>query len=293
MALLLTGANGFVGMHFAATASCVPLADGDGPIDLLDEARITEFIAAARPDAVVHLAGQTSVPEAFRDPRGTIEVNLLGTLNLLQGLKASAFAGRLLHVSTGDVYGPVADDSLPITERHPPNPQNPYAVSKIAAEALCHQWWSSEGFDIVVARPFNHVGFGQSDRFVLSRAARQIAEIRRQGGKGQIVLGNLETSRDFTDVRDIIAAYHLLLAKGRSGAVYNVCSGLERKIVDAVERMAQLADVEIEIVSDPSLMRATDQVRVAGSNQLIAEEVGWSPATDWDDTLAELLRTWS
>src|SRR5262249_48752052 len=149
--------------------------------------------------AVIHLAAQSFVPASFAHPLETYEINFLGTYSLLEALKAAGFKGRFLFVGSGDAYGVVRPEDLPIGEEHPLRPRSPYAVSKAAAEALCYQWSRSESFEIVMTRSFNHIGPGQSDRFVVSDFARQVVEIRKGQRRPQISTGDIEVTRDFTD----------------------------------------------------------------------------------------------
>ena len=244
------------------------------------------------PDAVIHLAGQTFVPEAFRDPARTFEINLLGTLNLLQALKARGFKGPFLYVSSGDVYGQVDEAALPITEQQPPCPRNPYAVSKLSAEHLCLQWGLSEDWPVLVARPFNHIGTGQKDSFVIASAARQISRIR-QGLQGpQLEVGDIDVTRDFLDVDDVISAYFALLEKGVPGQVYNICSGHEQSIRSLIEQLADLAGIELQLVQDPARMRRADQRRVRGSHQRLARTTGWTPQISTQQSLRAILSDW-
>lgn len=163
--LLVTGLSGFVGGHVRAALACDQQVEWalwpTAAFDLLDAESLDRLFSAGCPDAVIHLAGQTFVPEAFRDPRRTLEVNLLGTLSLLQALKRHGFSGSFLYVSSGDVYGKVEEADLPVRETLLPRPRNPYAVSKVSAELLCQQWSYAESWRIIVARPFNHIGPGQ------------------------------------------------------------------------------------------------------------------------------------
>ena len=179
--LLVFGATGFVGGRLLARASArigtsdVEIVPAGHAIDVTDQAAVAREIADVRPDFVLHLAALTFVPESITDPRRTLEVNVIGTLNILLALCAARFAGRLLYVSSGDVYGLVDVAALPIRETLLPAPRSPYAVSKLAAEALCLQWAATEHLDVVAARPFNHIGPGQSERFAVSGFAKQIA----------------------------------------------------------------------------------------------------------------------
>jgi GDP-4-dehydro-6-deoxy-D-mannose reductase len=244
------------------------------------------------PDAVIHLAGQTFVPEAFRDPARTFDINLLGTLNLLQALKARGFQGSFLYVSSGDVYGQVSENDLPITEQQAPCPRNPYAVSKISAEFLSLQWGLSEGWPVLVARPFNHIGSGQKESFVIASAARQIIRIKQGLQAPQLEVGDIDVSRDFLDVGDVVSAYFALLEKGQAGQVYNICSGREQSIRSLIEQLADLAEVTMQLVQDPARMRRADQRRVCGSHERLTKTTGWTPDITTQQSLRAILSDW-
>ncbi len=182
--LFLTGHEGFVGQTLR-TWLAAPHASAPGIELVLPQSRYDltnpASLERALPDAfdfVIHLAAQSFVPESFRDPRHTFDVNFMGTLNLFQALKNRGFAGRVLYVSSAEVYGQVPSAEMPIDESRPLEPRSPYGVSKVAAEALCGQWGRTEGLDVVVVRPFNHIGPGQTDRFVVASFTRQVAEIK-------------------------------------------------------------------------------------------------------------------
>jgi GDP-4-dehydro-6-deoxy-D-mannose reductase len=236
--------------------------------------RRRDVVDAAAPDAVLHLAAISNVPESFRKPEATLAVNLLGTLHLLQALQRRGFAGPMVFVSTGDVYGLVPEAELPIAETRQPAPRNPYAVSKVAAEALCWQWTVTEGMDIRLARPFNHIGPGQSDAFVIASLARQIAAIRAGRRDPFVDVGDIDVTRDFTDVRDVVRAYLLLLLRGAPGETYNICSGEERSIRELLFRMAGLAGVDVEVGRTPAAAagRAAARARQPGRS---APRAGW------------------
>lgn len=192
----------------------VPLSIGDNLLDIRDPSLVSSAIQSIRPDAVIHLAAQSFVPRSFADPLETFHINFCGTYNVLTALKSCGFCGRFLYVGTGDIYGAVERSSLPITEKYLPKPRNPYAVSKLAAEALCFQWSQTEDLDIVMVRPFNHIGPGQDPHFVVSALAKQLAEVKKGLRPPVIEAGDLDVTRDFTDVRDVVAAYKLLLDRG-------------------------------------------------------------------------------
>ena len=261
-------------------------------LDLCEPGAFDEYLRGEAPDAVIHLAGQTFVPQAFRDPAGTLQVNLIGTLNLLESLKRCGFTGAFLYVSSGDVYGQVSEEQLPITELQLPRPRNPYGVSKLSAELLCQQWSFAEPWRMMVARPFNHVGVGQKADFVIPAVARQLARIRHGLQDACIEVGDIDVTRDFLDVRDVLSAYFALLEKGRSGEVYNVCSGQEYRLRDLIGQMAALAGVELEIRQDPQKLRKAEQRRVRGSNAKLQSETGWKPAHGMEQILRDVLADW-
>jgi len=292
MKLLLTGSDGFVGSLLKRERPCVPLTDDGGNVDLRDADRLRRAVGRIAPDAVIHLAAQSFVPESFARPRETYEINFLGTLNLLEALKAANFAGRFLFVGSGDSYGLVAPDELPIDEAQPLRPRSPYAVSKAAAEALCYQWSQSEAFALVMTRSFNHIGPGQSERFVVSDFARQVVEIRKGLRPPLIRTGDIDVARDFTDVRDVVAAYLLLLEQGRRGEVYNVCSGSEQSIRDVLMRLLRLAGVEAAVEQDPLRLRRAEQRRMCGSPRKLERDTGWARKFSLDTSLADILNDW-
>lgn len=291
--LLVTGQNGFVGRHVTALAAGRWRVIPHAPHDLLNPVSLDDWLAHCCPAAVIHLAGQTFVPQAFRDPAQTLQINLLGTLNLLQALKRRGFRGTFLYVSSGDVYGQVAIEQLPITESCPPQPRNPYAVSKLAAEHLCLQWSFSEpDWRILIARPFNHAGPGQADHFVLPDMARQLLRVRQGLQSPQISVGDVDVTRDFLDVRDVVQAYFDLLDKGQPGEIYNVCSGQEQLIRGLIMQMAELADVQITLQQDSKRLRKAEQRRTRGCSNKLQRHTGWQPRVPITTTLRDVLTDW-
>ena len=293
--LFVTGLSGFVGQHIqsrlASPDAAWQLLPAASRFDLTDPHSLID-LWPHMPDAVIHLAGQTFVPEAFRDPARTFDINLLGTLNLLQALKARGFQGTFLYVSSGDVYGQVSENDLPITEQQAPCPRNPYAVSKISAEFLSLQWGLSEGWPVLVARPFNHIGSGQKESFVIASAARQIIRIKQGLQAPQLEVGDIDVSRDFLDVGDVVSAYFALLEKGQAGQVYNICSGREQSIRSLIEQLADLAEVTMQLVQDPARMRRADQRRVCGSHERLTKTTGWTPDITTQQSLRAILSDW-
>lgn len=256
-------------------------------------AGLAEPLAALRPDAVLHLAALTSVADSFRAADNFFDVNFNGTLNLLRSLRSARFTGRLLYVSSGECYGAVEADALPIAETFPLRPRSPYAVSKVAAEALCYQWSQTEGMDIVIARPFNHIGPGQDARFAVAAFAEQVARIAAGAAPPEVVTGDLDVTRDFTDVRDVISAYFALLARGRTGEIYNIASGRETRLGDLLSMLFDLAGVEARSVTDPARIRATEQKRVRADVAKIRRDTGWEPRIALSESLRSTLEYWN
>lgn len=291
--LLITGDQGFVGRHaLAHWPQAVGLSARMPGIDICDKSALQAALDGLMPDAVLHLAALSFVPDSFKNPEKTFEVNFLGILRLLQALAERGFKGRFLLVSSGDAYGQVPLAQLPIVETLALRPRNPYAVSKAAAEALCYQWSQTGPFEVLVARPFNHIGAGQQPNFAISDFARQIAEIAAGQRPPVLQTGNIEVTRDFTDVADVLRAYGLILANGHNGEVYNVCSGIERSMRSLIERLLLLAGVQADIEVDAARLRPADQPRVWGSHAKLTAHTGWQPDVPLDQTLLNLYRYW-
>jgi GDP-4-dehydro-6-deoxy-D-mannose reductase len=291
--LLITGAGGFVGSSVQAAASVgsfagwvlVPAPTG---LDLRDSARVDAWVANERVDAVLHLAAQGFVPRSFEAPQETFDINLSGTLNLLTALSKAKFSGRFIYVSSGDVYGLVSDDQLPVDENRTPEPRNPYAVSKIAAEQLVLMWHRAFGLDAVVVRPFNHIGPGQSSNFAVASFAAQIVAIER-GAPAVLETGDIDTTRDFTDVRDVVRAYEAILRSGVAGSTYVVASGHEYRMRTLIEMMCELVGVTVEIRQNPARMRPAEQRRMVASAALLKKHTGWEPTIPLRQTLNDVL----
>jgi GDP-4-dehydro-6-deoxy-D-mannose reductase len=287
--VLVTGARGFVGRHLSAAlrerghdvveADRVPHDDAL-PIDVTDALAVRAAFDLAQPEAVAHLAAQASVPASLEDPRAAFEINALGTLNVLEAARAAAGAGarpRVLIASSADVYGAQPPDRYPLLETTAPNPRNPYAASKVAAEALALSYAASFGVDAVVTRAFNHIGPGQDERFAVAAFAAQIARAAA-GGRPRVSVGNLEASRDVLDVRDVCAAYVALLeGGGTAGEIYNVCSGTATTMRELLRRLIEIAHVPVEVREDPARMRPADVPISVGSAAKLHGATGWTP----------------
>jgi GDP-4-dehydro-6-deoxy-D-mannose reductase len=298
MRLLVTGLEGFVGSTLLEVIGqrtefrdFVVVTPGT-PIDLMDKTTLERAIVETRPDCVLHLAAQSFVPSSVNDPRATYDVNFFGTLNLLETLRNCEFKGRMLYVGSGEVYGWVEPRALPAVEAQPLRPRNPYSVSKAAAELLCYQWTQAHEFDIVMARPFNHIGPRQAEWFVVPDFARQVMAIKLGLREPVVSVGSIDVTRDFTDVRDVVSAYLLLLRQGKAGEVYNVCSGREQSIRNMLERLIAIASVDCRVVSDERRIRPTEHKRMYGSYEKLRQQTGWRPMIEFDQSLTEVLAHW-
>jgi GDP-4-dehydro-6-deoxy-D-mannose reductase len=290
---LITGGKGFVGTwlaeHLRRCGDEVVAIDIE--TDIADQEALDPVVAAAAPDAVYHLAARTHVGESWKVPAEVLRVNVLGTAAVLAAARRLAGGPRVLVVSSAEVYGSVRPEQLPLGERTPVAPATPYAASKAAAEQVALQAWRGYGQPVVVVRPFNHVGPGQAPTFAVSALARRIVEARRTGA-GTLAVGTLTTRRDFTDVRDVVQAYRLLVERGEPGAVYNVCSGHDVAMRDLAARLLELADADLELVTDPELVRPVDVPVLRGDPARLEEATGWKPAIPLDDTLRDVLADW-
>lgn len=296
--LLATGQSGFVGSALASYlqqrhAPDVTLCDVAEFHDLLDPDSLRRMAQTYKPDWIIHLAAQSHVAQSWDDPAGTLQVNTTGTANLLHALQETGFAGRLLYVSSADVYGAVPIGEMPVTESREPAPRSPYGASKVGAEVLCRQWARARPLQVLIARPFNHTGPGQRPDFALSGFAREIAAIRLGLQPARIAVGDLDVTRDYLDVNDVLGAYLALLRTGRNGEIYNVCSGRETHLRQALDLLLDIAGVRAEVVVDPLRLRPAEQRRMCGSHAKLTADTGWQPTTDLRDTLAQLLDYWT
>ncbi|MFV0258807.1 MAG: GDP-mannose 4,6-dehydratase [Acidimicrobiales bacterium] len=291
MRALITGAGGFVGPHLAAHLvergdEVIGLDTSDGP-DLTDPAGWVDALGRHRPEVVYHLAGWSDVSGSWQAPLQTFTVNATGTMAVLEAAVAAG-VGRVVYISSADVYGIVAVDDQPITEHQPCCPRSPYGVSKQAAEAVCHQYVRGRGLDVVIVRPFNHLGPGQSPRFVASAFASQIAEAELAGG-GELRHGDLSARRDLSDVADVVRAYRLLAERGRTGEVYNVCSGEAVTMQSLLDILVERAKVPIATSIDPERLRPVELPLLVGSHAKLTADTGWEPSRPLADTLAAVL----
>ncbi len=306
--VLITGATGFVGRYLIAhlhdahpdwavtgtTLGAEPFGEDTVHIvlcDLRDAGATDALLAAVRPDAVFHLAGQSNVPISFADPEGTLTNNIVGTLHLLEACRAHAPAARLLIVSSAEVYGVTPPEAQPLSEDRPFAPVSPYAVSKVTNELLARQYAHSYGLDVIIARPFNHIGPGQAAKFVVSTFARGIAEIER-GQREVLKVGNLAVARDFSDVRDVVRAYDLLIQHGVRGGVYNIGRGEAHTVQWVLDLLRGLATVSVRVERDPAIFRPSDAPLMVADTTRLRADTGWAPRIPFAQTAADILNFW-
>jgi GDP-4-dehydro-6-deoxy-D-mannose reductase len=293
MRALITGGKGFVGQWLAAHLKDRgdEVAVIDLETDVADGAAVRRVMHDVRPDAVYHLAAMTHVGESWEHPSQVLQVNVLGTAEILAAARAETPQARVLVVSSAEVYGVVGPDQLPLGEATPTAPASPYAASKLAAEVVSLQAWRGYGQPVVVVRPFNHIGPGQSPNFFVPAMAKRIVEARRSGA-ASLRVGTLTTRRDFTDVRDVVAAYRLLIEEGIPGEVYNVCSGVDVAMSDVAAQLLALDGADLTLETDPELVRPVDVPVLRGDAALLRAATGWEPQIPLATTLADVLASW-
>ena len=309
MEILITGVTGFAGRHLASYCTALghrvhglvrpgrENAVGAGveahAAELGDPESVAGVLRRVAPDRVLHLAGASSVGRSFADPLATWDVNLGGTIAVLEALRIHAPQTPALVVTSGEIYGRVPLDRLPVTAQTPLNPVSPYGASKAAADLAAAQYRAAYGVHAIRVRAFNHVGPGQDARFVLPNVARQIAIAERAGLPAvEVRVGNIDTRRDFVDVRDMVRAYWLLVERGDPDAVYLACSGRSMPVRRLVEGLVPLARIPVTVTSDAGLRREGEQPDLYGSPDRLHADTGWSPEIPIDTTLADTLDWW-
>lgn len=305
---LVTGAAGFAGAHLLKYLSHArpgqPLhgwsrtsersSDGRAGVewsgvDLRDAGAVDRAVAAVAPAEIYHLAGASHAGASWKDPMACLDIHVRGTHHLLEAVRAHAPACRVLVVSSGMIYRP-ADHA--VDEAAALGPVSPYALSKLAEDQLALHAAVQDGLDVVVARPFNHIGPGQAPTFAASSFALQIAEIETGATPPTISVGNLEAARDITDVRDVVAAYAALMRSGRTGAAYNVCRGVTVRMSELLDQLLSLSRSRVSLAQDTARLRPNDVPFLAGSPQRIHTETGWTAGIPLTETLTDLLNHW-
>jgi GDP-4-dehydro-6-deoxy-D-mannose reductase len=308
---LITGISGFVGSHLAEyllehtdwqVAGTVYGPEDNiahlrdrlelYPAELSELETVVSIVERAKPDHVFHLAAQPLVSLSRRDPWGTLAVNIRLQLNILEAVARLGSMASILVVGSSEEYGLVHPDELPVKETNPLRPTSPYAVSKVAQDMMGLQYHLSHQLFTVRVRPFNHIGPRQRLGFVAPDFARQIAEAEAGLREPIVQVGNLEPQRDFSDVRDVVRGYHLLITQGEAGEVYNLGSEQARPIRELLETLIAMSRVPITIEQDAERLRPTEVPLMVGDCTKIREQTGWRPQISFEQSLQDVLDYW-
>ncbi len=302
--VLVTGAAGFAGQHL------LRLLTADGPVvgwhrpgtehpalagvswaavELLDRAAVADALRTLAPSAIYHLAGVPHVGDSWAHAEETLAGNVVGTLNLFDGLRAASLAPRVLVTGSATIYKPSTDA---LTEDAPIAPNTPYGTSKLAQEMVALAAWRDHSIPVVVTRSFNHIGPLQSPGFAAPGFARQLARIEAGLMPPTLMVGNLEALRDLSDVRDTVRAYHALMQRGHAGTCYNVCSGTAISMQEMLDGLRAHVRVPVTVTQDPARMRPADTPIVLGDRTRLTTDTGWEPAYPLATTLADLVEYW-
>ena len=310
MRVLITGVSGFVGPYLAEhIAEFAPEAELWGlvwsaetiqappmvrPIegDLTDASSLSKVVREVRPELILHLAAASSVAASWARPSQCLEINAMGTINLLEAVRDLRLDSRVVVASSGEIYGAVPPAHQPITEDAALCPLSPYAASKAAQDLIAAQYFRGYGIATVRLRLFHHTGPRRPPQFVASSFAQQIARIERGLVQPKLAVGNLDAVRDFTDVRDVARAYWLAATQGVAGDAYNVCSGRRISIRRVLDILLAHSDAKIEVEIDPDRLRAADIPCLIGDHTRISDATGWQPEIQLVKTLGDLLEWW-
>jgi GDP-4-dehydro-6-deoxy-D-mannose reductase len=312
---LITGFSGFVSRHFCeyleknkvnAFVKGLDVQDHDlnlddfkhisinfEKMDLSSANNIERVLSEFKPNYILHLASFSSVASSWKEPVQSFQNNTNIFLNLIDSVRKLNINTRILSIGSSEEYGNVTDGDLPLKEDHKLNPISPYAVARLSQEYLSRIYADGYGMDIVMTRSFNHIGPGQKSIFVISSLARQLVELKISGKDGgEVVAGDVSIVRDFTDVRDVVHAYYLLLKRGKKGHLYNVCSGISISLRDIINIMAKQLNIDVVIHIDNHLIRPNDNMIIIGANEKIKQELGWENKIPLEQSLRDILSYW-
>jgi GDP-4-dehydro-6-deoxy-D-mannose reductase len=306
---LITGVGGFVGGHLARrllthsdydiTGTVLTARELTNPlaeqgvhlrmVDLTNAEAVTQLLGETQPQEIYHLAAQAFVPLSFQNPWATLSNNIQSQLHLLHGMVTLDLDARILVVGSGEEYGSIRPDEVPVSEIQPLRPASPYSVSKVTQDMLGLQYYLSHDVAAIRVRPFNQIGPGQSPDFVAPAFAQQIAAIEKGLQEPIMYVGNLQAQRDFTDVRDMVRAYILLIKQGEAGEVYNAGSGQSHSIQEMLDTFLMLTDAPIEVRFDPVRARPVDVPVIVCDASKLRAATGWKPTYSFEQSLADVL----
>lgn len=295
MKALITGSQGFVGGYLRREledngyeVTGLDLQPGEKALcaDLLNLEQVVDAVRQAAPDVVFHLAGQADVGRSWKVPQKTVEINVIGTLNLLDAVRAYRKGVRVVLVGSSDQYGNLGEAGQCVSETVEMKPQTPYAVSKCAQEEMAKAYVRAYGMNVCMTRSFNHGGAGQREGFLIPDFSAGVARVEKGLAKS-LRVGNLTARRDFTHVRDVVRAYRLIAEKGRSGEVYNVGSGTAYSAQEILDRLVAMADCPVPVEQDPAKMRPSDTPVICCDHSKLTAHTGWEPETPLDVILSE------
>lgn len=261
-------------------------------LDILNKLQIIEVLDKIKPDCIIHLAAQSSVSLSWKNPALTIDVNIKGSVNLLDAVREVGLQPRILLIGSGEEYGRIKPEETPIVEDNVVRPGNIYAATKACQNMIGQIYAEAYDMDIMMVRAFNHIGPNQAPMFVVADFCKQVAEIEKGEKEPIIYTGNLEVKRDFTDVRDVVRAYGLLLQKGKKGEVYNVGSGKAVSIKSILDKILSFATVPIKAETDPAKLRPVDIPIIEADITKIEQSTEWQPEISLEKTLIETLDFW-
>ena len=300
MKALITGSEGFIGRHLRAEFEAngyevirCDLVDADEVIsmNIMDRESVQSVLSRYQPDVLVNMAGQANVGLSWKKPQFTFELNTVGLINILEVVRTVNSQMRVIAVGSSDEYGVLLDKGVNVTEDVPVNPTTPYAISKLAQEQFAQLYNRTYGMNICMTRQFNLGGAGQMKGFMISDFASGIAEIEA-GNKEYLSVGNLNSARDFTHVKDACRAVRLIAEKGHAGEVYNICSGETHTAQEVLDKLIGMAKVPIEVHQDPARMRPSDTPVVCGNHDKLTAHTGWQPQLGMDALLVDALGYW-
>lgn len=311
--ILITGISGFVGNYLArlligqkdvevigtyhSEKSKALLLDIDSnlklyQLDLMDYEKVVEVINDCQPDEIYHLAALTSAAQSFENPSLVITNNITSQLNLFEAVRKTNLNPKIMIISSAEVYGIVDPSDIPVDEDTPLKPASPYAISKIAQDYMGLQYHISYNLNVLRVRPFNHIGPGQADQFATSAFAKKIAEIEKGKREPILTVGNLDAKRDFTDVKDMVRAYVILMEKGVAGEVYNIGFGKSYKMSDILDILLSFSSAKIKVEVDPKLLRPSDNPELLCDNTKFKTLTNWVPEIAIEKTLEDILNYW-